>query len=419
MADPVDIDISEVTYTKAQIDQQHVDSATERDTLLNAKVSTQSLGSPTGAATLDANGQVPAVELNFADITEIDDVTNETTLVNPKRLHYIITRDALKASTVGEANGLAPLDATSKVDPIYLPAVQYINTFVVTTLQNMYDLVSNGNVVNAGDRCVVTAEPTFDVIEGDYNGEYVANVVNPTTSVGWDQLPNLSAVQSVNGATGAVNITSIIESAANASRLDAIDALTPQISTNSDAIAANLVLINENISVAATQLDLIQTNETAISVNASAIQTNNTGINTLSDGVEGNTALIQVRAPFIPIYEFNTVTNTTISSSTYQPINSLVLSSAGTGTYVISLGMIYSYDQLNKSSYFRFSVDGGVSWTEIRKEPKDNSDKVPLSYFIPIEHISGEINVQVEAHKEDGTGTMVVSSNTISIERKS
>ena len=103
-----DLDITEVAYTKLQIDQQRIDDDAARDLLLNAKVSVQTLGSPTGTARLGADGRHDPIEIPFTDIVEIDDIENVTTVVNPKPLKplavfkrgiYTGRRDAAKKGT--------------------------------------------------------------------------------------------------------------------------------------------------------------------------------------------------------------------------------------------------------------------------------------------------------------------------------
>ena len=398
------VEILDIVYSSLEIDQQRIDDTAATDSKLSSKINTQSLGSPTGVATLTSDGKHDSTEIPFSTVLETDDSENDTTVISPKRLHYIVGRDAVSVGIIGEANGIAPLDPQSKIDPLYLPATQHISTFVVTTLADMYALVGLGNLINVGDRCVVTNEPTFLAVPGDYNGEYVANVLNPTDASGWDQLPNLSSVASVNGDIGDVVITSIAESAQNAIDILATNSAVDATEVRLDDVEADIVTANAAIGINAgnitSNLTLIESNDTDIATNLSSINTLNT------------------RAPFVPVYEYTTVTAVTVTDGTYEAINSHTIVSADAGTYRISMSMIYTYDQLNKSAYFQFSKDGGNTWTEIRKEPKDNSDKVPMNFDFSLVHVSGDLDIQMQAHKEDGLGVMEIVSHEITVERK-
>lgn len=213
------IDYNSIIYSKAEIDSINTIETTRVDTELASKVGTVELGSPSGVATLDTNGKVKTIQLPMATVDESGDVDNSTTVITPQRLHYQIDVRAVSSDKIGAVNGIAPLGADSLIPATYLPAIPAHQTFVVTTLQDMYDLPLT-NTVTLGDRAIVTAEPTD--VNGDKNGEYVAEISTPASG-NWAKLPNLSLVDSVNGQTGAVNITTVAESAQNALDISALD----------------------------------------------------------------------------------------------------------------------------------------------------------------------------------------------------
>ena len=85
-----DIELTSLVYTKVEIESQRTFDKAETDTLLHLKVDTQSLGSPSGTARLNNTGTHEPVEIPFSSVAEVQDPTNETTVVNPKRLHYML-----------------------------------------------------------------------------------------------------------------------------------------------------------------------------------------------------------------------------------------------------------------------------------------------------------------------------------------
>jgi len=47
-----------------------------------------------------------------------------------------------------------------------------------------------------------------------------------------------------------------------------------------------------------------------------------------------------------------------------------------------------------------------VTWFEFSSEPADKTDDNPASYVFFLENMSGDLNFQVQARKEDATGVM-------------
>ena len=253
-----DIDLRTLTYSREEVDAFNSAETQRVNTQLDTKIDTAEAGSPSGVSTLDPTGKVSLIELPISTLVESDDDTNSTTLITPERLHYQIDTKTVSNTQIGAANGVTPLGADSLVPVSYLPAIPSHNTFVVTTLQEMYDLPLT-TTVTEGDRCIVTAEPTDT--NGDKNGEYVADVTNPASNE-WSKLPNLSSVTSVNGQTGIVNLTSVTESASNAVDIAALDL---RVGTNESDIASTVTAVGLNttaITTKANQSALDTTNAT-------------------------------------------------------------------------------------------------------------------------------------------------------------
>ena len=237
-------DYTDIIYNKVDIDNKLLEEADRVNTALANKIDEISISAPSGVASLGSTGKHQPIEIPFASLAEALDSTNAVSVLNPLRVHNLISHLSVLKDTIGQSNGVAPLDANGKVPDVNLPATPISHVYVRDTLQDMYNLVIQGYIVNVGDRCIVTTEAV-----PHHNAEYVANIPNPTDSSGWTKLPSLDAVQSVNGQTGNVNISSIAESQANALAIT-------DLSVAVDTVEANLITTNTN-------LDITNTNVTA------------------------------------------------------------------------------------------------------------------------------------------------------------
>ena len=117
-------------------------------------------------------------------------------------------------------------------------------------------------------------------------------------------------------------------------------------------------------------------------------------------------------------YAYNKVAGASTVSNVYSPLNSLLLPNAPAGIYEYKFSMTYNYNATTRSSFFRFTVDGGVSWNEMRREPKDGTDNVPLFYAFPYAHVGGDIDLRVEYRCENNGDTLNVQFIDIVAERK-
>jgi len=92
----------------------------------------------------------------------------------------------------------------------------------------------------------------------------------------------------------------------------------------------------------------------------------------------------------------------------YTEVGNVSLDNCDMGTYEYGLSLTSIFDQTNKSEYLRFSTDGGNTWYEFSSEPADKTDDNPTSYNFFLENMSGDLNFQVQARKEDATGVMSI-----------
>lgn len=104
---------------------------------------------------------------------------------------------------------------------------------------------------------------------------------------------------------------------------------------------------------------------------------------------------------------------------TYEEVARLTTPSREAGVYLYCLSMRYTYDHSSSSAYFRFSVDGGSTWTEMVKEPADTTDAIFVTYNIPVVATTQRVHeVIVEAHKSAAAPTLSIEEMTLCIERK-
>ena len=80
--------------------------------------------------------------------------------------------------------------------------------------------------------------------------------------------------------------------------------------------------------------------------------------------------------------------------------------------------MLYSLNSTNTSAYFRFSTNGGSTWNEVRREPKDNLDVLPSAYTATIVHPGGVFDLIIQSRKENAADTLSVLSIDVIFERK-
>jgi hypothetical protein len=107
---------------------------------------------------------------------------------------YGIT-DAVNTSAVGSANGVVPLDGSSKIASTYLPAIAITETFVVNSQSAMLALTAQ-----IGDVAVRT----------DINTSFILSAEPATTLGNWQELLTpTDAVTSVNGQTGVVSVGTV------------------------------------------------------------------------------------------------------------------------------------------------------------------------------------------------------------------
>ena len=110
--------------------------------------------------------------------------------------------------------------------------------------------------------------------------------------------------------------------------------------------------------------------------------------------------------------------NHVVTNDVYEEVTRLTTPSRVAGTYKSTLAMIYTLNSVVNAAYFRFSTDGGATWTEIRREPKDITDIVPKTHTFVEIHTGGVKEIIVQSRKELAGDVLTIFKLDIVFERK-
>ncbi len=88
------------------------------------------------------------------------------------------------------------------------------------------------------------------------------------------------------------------------------------------------------------------------------------------------------------------------------------------GTYMLGFSVLWEYDQASQSVDMRYSIDGGVTWTEAHMEPKDSTDVTATTYQFPMTLVDGTHGMIIQMKKETTSGIFNVRFADTWLERK-
>ena len=139
---------------------------------------------------------------------------------------------------------------------------------------------------------------------------------------------------------------------------------------------------------------------------------------TLASIASHDTRLTTLEGHSFYTYDYTTVNDITILDDAYETVATIEVADRAAGTYRFEATMLYTLNSVTNSSFFRFSLDGGVSWVEIRREAKDITDIIPVAYATTLVHAGGAINIVVQARKEVASDVLTITSLDLMFNRK-
>ena len=161
----------------------------------------------------------------------------------------------------------------------------------------------------------------------------------------------------------------------------------------------------------------VNQNTTDIATNTASIATNTTNIAALAAEAGVNEDRIDTLEGF-HTFDYAAGQTITVPSTTYSSVLSLTTPSRPAGTYVLTQSMLYSLDSTGDSAYFRFTINGGSTWTEISKEPKDTTDLAPESFSKVLVHPGGVFDIEIQSRKEALGDVLTIYDINLFVERK-
>ena len=107
-------------------------------------------------------------------------------------------------------------------------------------------------------------------------------------------------------------------------------------------------------------------------------------------------------------YDYEKVSDLLDIPDTYIQALSMLTPDRVPGVYEFGIALTHHFNTAAKSIYLRYSLDGGVIWTEFIGEPSDATNQTPSFYQYPIDHAGGVFDILIEIRIEDVVGELDV-----------
>lgn len=117
-------------------------------------------------------------------------------------------------------------------------------------------------------------------------------------------------------------------------------------------------------------------------------------------------------------YDYSIVSDHTVTGDVYEQVASLITEERPTGWYELKISMSHTLDSLSSGAFFRYSVDGGTTWTEYNRSAQVNNGILLDTFIELINHTTGIFEISVEARKETATDTLIIKKINLILERK-
>ena len=163
---------------------------------------------------------------------------------------------------------------------------------------------------------------------------------------------------------------------------------------------------NSVVTEVATVVSASNTNTTNITTNTTAIATNATDIATLEAEVATNTGdiiALEEDTERMHIFKYENAVNLTSFTTSYSDVINTTWTGLVSGVYTLTLSMMHNYNNTTTSPSFRFSLDGGSTWTELSRESKDIDDKIVTTFIKVLNITTTTQDIKIQA-KKDGAG---------------
>ena len=145
-----------------------------------------------GVSTVNGHSGVVVLSKDDIGLSAVDNTTDLSKPISTAAQSVLALKESLANKNM--ADGYVGLNASSKVDGIYLPAITLNNRFVTTTIADR-----NALSASIGDVAIVA---------GSINKTFILNALPTNVDNNWIELLNpLGGVTSINGETGVVTLT--------------------------------------------------------------------------------------------------------------------------------------------------------------------------------------------------------------------
>ncbi len=119
-----------------------------------------------------------------------------------------------------------------------------------------------------------------------------------------------------------------------------------------------------------------------------------------------------------PFYIYSKATNVDVQD-TWTDICSIESLENDQAVFEYKFSATFTLDSATHFAYFRYSIDEGSTWYELREEPSDWDNKQTIDYFFPVPVAKDAgVHLMIQAMKEDSADVMTVSYADAVIEKK-
>ena len=118
-------------------------------------------------------------------------------------------------------------------------------------------------------------------------------------------------------------------------------------------------------------------------------------------------------------FAYSQIENYVVPGDTYSEVNRLTETLPLDGTYEFKVSLVYNLNSTTDSAFVRYSIDGGSTWLEFSREPKDKTDNTAVTYSFYKDMTANDVvDFVLEARKENASNTLNIVENNLVIDKK-